>query len=465
MNHRWRRAGVVTASAVALVVGFLALLEFLAPSLAYQFRDRVIELASGRWHRTYRIALGSAIGSSFRAGTVLNQHLRDKAGYQLELVSTVAPGNVRLLLDASQRIDLAVVSSVDDDAVRSMGVYGIAALEPQHFFVIVPNDSAVREVRDLGGAVNPGVRDAGHPPTLGERVLDYYGLLASRPGTQAPVTIVRPRQGNVADFAAGHMVAATRTQFLRSPLIDEILDTGRYRLVPVRDHEALARSIPGARAGFIPAGLYGPGRRIPAEPVPTLVVTQLLVARPDVPGRVVRDILECLYNPRFARDAQYSFTEATGRDLGGLPLHPAAAIFYGRNDLVTSDRLGRVSFAGSVIVALFTFAQFAIRVRRRDSVRAKRLLLGDELARLEQLRVQIESSIDAGATRAQLRDADEVLSRMEWQVATGQWEREDILAVRSMHALCCRAAEARVTPDPSQDQGSTAQGVPEVAEP
>lgn len=441
--RNWRRAGVVAVGAAAFALALFALLAFLAPSLAYQLKDRIVELASGRWHRTYRIALGSAIGSSFRAGAVLNQHLRDKAGYQLELVSTVAPGNVRLLTDASQRIDLAVVSSVDDDAVRSTGVYGIAALEPQHFFLIVANESAVQEVRDLRGAVNPGVRDAGHPPTLGERVLDYYGLLKSGPGAGTPVTVVRPQRSNVADFEAGHMVAATRTQFLRSPLIDEILDTGRYRLVPVRDHEALARSIPGARAGFIPAGLYGPGRRIPAEPVATLIVTQLLVARPDVPGRVVRDILECLYSPRFARDAQYSFTEATGRDVSGLPLHPAAAIYYGRNDLVTSDRLGRLSFVGSVLVALFTLAQFGIRLRRNDSVRARRRLLGDELSRLEQLRVRIESSSDADTRRALLRDADDVLSRMEWQVATGQWEREDILAVRSMHALCCRASDGR----------------------
>ena len=410
----------MTVSAVALVLAFVALLEFLAPSLAYQLRDRVVETASGRRGRTYRIALGSAIGSSFRAGTVLNQHLGDRAGYQLELVSTVAPGNVRLLLDASQHIDLAVVSSVDDDAVRSPGVYGVAALEPQHFFVIVRNDSAVREVRDLTGAVNPGVRDAGHPPTLGERVLDYYGLLTSTPGTGTPVTVVRPRRGNVEDFESGHMVAATRTQFLRSPLIDEILHTGHYRLVPVRDHEALARSIPGARPGFIPAGLYGPGRRIPAEAVPTLIVTQLLVARPDVPGRVVRDILECLYDPRFARDAQYAFTESSGRDVGGLPLHPAAAIFYGRNDLVTSDRLGRLSFVGSVLVALFTLAQFAIRLRRNDSVRARRRLLGDELSRLEQLRVQIE-----GCTAMPTRD--------------GRWF--------AMQTTCCRVRSSKPRPD------------------
>jgi len=431
---------VVALCAVAVAVGVAGLLQFLAPSLAYQIKDRVTEAATGRRGRSYRIALGSAVGSSFRIGSELNRHVAARAGYQFELVRTVAPGNVAALLDASQHIDLAVVSSVDDDAVRASGVYGIAALEPQYFFVIVPNGSPVREVRDLAGLVNPGVRDPGHPATLGERVLAYYGLLTPSSTLPALVTIVRPQRGNLDDFRAGRMVAVTRTQYLRSPLIDELLDTGGYRLVPVRDHEALARSIPGARADVIPAGLYGPGRRIPAAPVPTIGVTQLLVARADVPGRVVRDVLDSLYDPKFVRDGGYAFTEATGRDVGGLPLHPAAAIFYSRNDLVTSDRLGRVSFVGSVLVALWSLAQFTLRWRRAEAARGLRQRVDAELASLAQLRTQIECAQDADTKRALLREADDRLFHAERQVAAGAWDRDVALAVRSLHAVCCRAA-------------------------
>jgi hypothetical protein len=179
------------------------------------------------------------------------------------------------------------------------------------------------------------------------------------------VTVVRPKQGNVTDFESGHMIAATRTQFLHAGLIEEILKGGGYRLVPIRDHEALARSIPGTKAGFIPAGLYGPGRRLPPEPVPTLTVTQLLVARGDLPGRVVRDILEVIYHPRFARDLQYEVSEDSGRVVGGLPLHPAADFSYHRNDLVTAERLGRFSLVASAIAALVATIQFMTRLRRR----------------------------------------------------------------------------------------------------
>lgn len=366
----------VAAVAAAIVLGVVVLaglMEFLAPDLSYQLRDRASEVLSGQRSRKYRIALGSASGSSFRVGEVLNRHLKMRAGYELELLVTASPGNLRALLDRNEHIDLAVINSADDEAVNADGVFGLTSLDPQYFFVIVPDASDVREFRDLTGPVNPGAREAGQPPTLGERVLEYYGMIpadaGAGTGAGAGVTVVRPKQGNVEDFASGHMIAATRTQFLHATMIEEMLKGGGYRLVPIRDHEALARSIPGTKAGFIPAGLYGPGRRIPAEPVPTLTVTQLLVARGDLPGRVVRDILDVIYHPRFARDLQYDIREDAGRVVGGLPLHPAADFYYHRNDLVTAERLGRFSLVASAIAALVATAQFMTRLRRRAARR------------------------------------------------------------------------------------------------
>ena len=333
----WRAWGVAAAAAVATILVIGALLEFLAPDLSYQLRDRGAEVLSGAARRKYRIALGATSGSSYRVGTALNRYLQSTAGYELELVATAAPGNVGALLDPNQSFDLATINSADDDASKTDAIRGLAALETQYFFVIVPNASPAREFRDLTGAVNPGVREPGHPPTLGERVLEYYGLVpppSQAGGQNARVSVVRPTQAGVlADFASGHTSAATRTQFLHAGLVDGILGGGGHRLLPIRDHEALARSIPGTRAGFIPSGLYGPERRIPAEPVPTIAVTQLLVARADIPGRVVRDILEVIYDPRFARDLQLELTEESGRNVGGLPLHRAADIYYHRNDL------------------------------------------------------------------------------------------------------------------------------------
>jgi TRAP-type uncharacterized transport system substrate-binding protein len=446
----WRAVGVAAAGAAVVLAVLAAVLAFLAPDLSYRIRDRAAELLSGNSGRKIRIALGARTGSSYRVGTVLNQYLRAKAGYELELVVTASPGNVGSLLNANERIDLATINSADEEAARAEGVYGVAALDSQYFFVIVPSDSSAQEFRDLAGPVNPGVRDAGDPPTLGERVLEYYGLLAppvAPAGAAARVTVVRPKQNVQRDFESGHMIAATRTQLLGTGMIDDIMRQGRYRFVPIRDHDALARSLPGTRAAFIPSGLYGPERRIPAQPVPTVIVTQLLVARGDVPGRVIRDILEVIYDPRFGRDLQFELTEASGRNVGGLPLHKAAAIYYHRNDLPTSDLLGRLSFVATVIAGIVATTQFVSRFRRGERVARGRRLLGAELAKLQAIRHRIEETRDAGTIRGLICEADDLLCRAERDAAADLLDAAGIQSVRSLHQVCWRAVQDRIDHD------------------
>lgn len=439
----WRTAALVAGVGVVGVVLLAALLEFLTPALSYRLRDRVGELTSDRRGRPFRLAVGAASGSGNRVGVTLNRYLQLRSGYQLDLVVGAAPGHVAALLDTDQRVDFAIISGADEEAVRTDGVYGVAALASQHFFVIVPNDSVVEEFRDLAGPVNPGAREPGQPPTLGERVLDYYGLLSPPRGAPqlAPrVRIVRPREDNVRDFESDHMVAATRTQFLHADLVEDILGSGGYRLVPIRDHEALALAIPGTAAGFIPSGLYGPGRRIPLEPVPTLTVSQLLVARGDVPGRVVSDVLAAIYDPRFGRDLQYEVNESSGSRLDGLPLHEAASLFYGRNALPTSDRLGRVTFVASAMAGLFAAVGFVARMRRRDSLARRRRLLDIEIAKLEDIRARILEQPDPGIVGGLLRESDTVLWQAERDAAVDRLDASAIASLRSLHGLCRRAA-------------------------
>src|SRR3990170_5622918 len=81
----WRAVGAAGAVFVASVVFLALLLDFLAPDLYYQIKDRTAELFSGRGGRKFRIALGSAAGSSYRMGTVLHRYLEANAGYGLEL--------------------------------------------------------------------------------------------------------------------------------------------------------------------------------------------------------------------------------------------------------------------------------------------------------------------------------------------------------------------------------------------
>jgi hypothetical protein len=443
--------GVGLCAATIIVVALV--LQFLAPSLSYQVTDRIAETTSGRGNRPFRIGLGVTTGSTYHLATVLNRYLKERAGYELELVSSDA--RVTDLLDPAQGLDLATTNSASDEAARATGLTSLAALERNYFFVIVPNESTVQEVRDLSGPVNPGQRSPDAPPTLGEQVFEYYGLLSSAatPAGRGPaVTIVRPRPGQSMekDFESGHHVAVTRGQFLHADLIDGLLNAGKFRLVPVRDHEALARSMPGTEPGFIPAGAYGPGRRVPPEPVPTLVTKSLLVARSDLPGRVARDILDVVYDPRFGRDIAFGLTEEFGRNVGDIPLHPAAELYYHRNDLVTSDRIGRLSFVASIVAATFAATQVGLRYRRDRRRNERRRLLAADLKRLEALRQNIEASPDDAAARALLGEADDLLSSAEHDAAADLLDAEGVQSLRSLHQICVRTLQHRLDREPAR---------------
>ena len=186
--------------------------------------------------------------------------MKEKAGYELELIATAGvPENIGALLDPARDIHLAMTENSSTEGIEATELTGLAAVGRQFFFVIVPNGSSVGDVRDLAGPINPGAREPGHGPTLSERVLGYYGLVTSpsTPVGKPAASIVRPTsRGNLEDFEAGHMTAVTRTQFLQSELLDAILKNGNYRLVPIRDHEALAHALPGTEPGVIPPGAY-----------------------------------------------------------------------------------------------------------------------------------------------------------------------------------------------------------------
>jgi hypothetical protein len=73
---------VAAAVFVVSLVVLAALLQFPAPDVSYQVRDRIAETLSGQRGRTFRIALGARFGSNYRVGEALNRYLKTTAGYE-----------------------------------------------------------------------------------------------------------------------------------------------------------------------------------------------------------------------------------------------------------------------------------------------------------------------------------------------------------------------------------------------
>jgi hypothetical protein len=136
--------------------------------------------------------------------------------------------------------------------------------------------------------------------------------------------------------------------------------------------------------------------------------------------------------------------------VGVVPLHPAAEIFYHRNDLVTSDRIGRLSFVAWIIGAAIATTQFVSSVRRNERRKRRRRLLNVEMDKLRSIRRRAEDATDTAEAPELIAEADAILSRAERDAAADLLEPEGIQALRSLHAICCRALERQsVKPDPT----------------
>ena len=185
-------------------------------------------------------------------------------------------------------------------------------------------------------------------------------------------------------------------------------------------------------------------------------MTSLLIARRDLPGRVARDILEAVYDPRFARDIQQELTEESGRKVGVVPLHRAAEVFYHRNDLVTSDRIGRLTFVAWLVGAAIATTQFVSSLRSNERRKSRRRLLELEMDKLE---VDSPScrrdGTDAAEAHALMAEADAILTRAERDAAADLLEPEGIQALRSLHGICCRALQLRPNAAPSSSAAAS----------
>src|SRR4030095_13602072 len=118
-------------------------------------------------------------------------------------------------------------------------------------------------------------------------------------------------------LVSGQVDALIAVVSLHTNFVEGLLSTGKYRLVAIPDHLALAEYIPGSLAVKMPSGVYGPKRTSPSGPTPA--------------SGGVRDTC------------------------GAIPLPPAAMAYSGRNDPVSADRFEIAAF---FIASILGFASF-----------------------------------------------------------------------------------------------------------
>lgn len=206
------------------------------------------------------------------------------------------------------------------------GLRAIANLFPEHVHLVARKSLGIESISDLRGRKVAIDRDGSGTRINALLILAAFGvehddIEAVSAGPELSITSLLEERIDAAFFVVGYP----------SPAVTELLDTGRFELVPI-DGGAAGQLLLTNRyytASAIPAGAYG------ANPVtPTLSVGAQWITHADIPDDLIYNITAALWNAenRDLLDAGHLKGEQIRLEtaLKGLtiPLHPGARRYY-----------------------------------------------------------------------------------------------------------------------------------------
>jgi TRAP-type uncharacterized transport system substrate-binding protein len=295
----------------------------------------------------------------------IGEEVRDQ-GILLENVSDANSDAISADVDA-HRLDLGLVlGGFPPEAHRNVRQLATLGVEPLHLLVrpelIEGHAPSLEMLR--GRRVSLGERGT-HAIQLATDLLQLAGLRATTPAAAGDFEAIYSSEAEtIAQLQSWKRVAppvqamlAERlpdalfvVDSLPAPLVDELVKTAGYRLVPLpyvtalhldnrRDtaHQAHGMLDSRLEATTIPAYTYGISPAVPPEDCPTFGLRLLLIANKDVPTNSVLRLLRSL--DQGAARRYHVDLDAAGTD-NELPLHPGAVAFAeGRRPMAVNDLL------------------------------------------------------------------------------------------------------------------------------
>lgn len=418
-------AGAVLSAAAAIAALLIALREPGRPKLV-------------------RIATGTRGGTFLPLGTVLAEGLGDdlRGTTFRALESPGGVASVRML--ESRRAELALLSN---HVAGSGALRLIAPLYEETLQVVVRRGAGIATPFDLRGRrVSLGPRGSG-TETIARAVLTHFGLSARD---------VRARHLSMQDaaeaFERSQLDAAFMVAGMRTPAVDRLLAQDGFALLSLGAPGEVGSALEGIRldAPFfavttIPVHAYG---RQPSEPVGTISVRALLVARADLPDDLVYAITESLFEHKVELSAENQLlahlTERLDLSLSPYPLHPGADQYYRRAEPTFIERyVDEISLAITVGALLWSAAA-ALAAARRGRRRAR---IEERFRSARELAVRARSLDDPDAMRAARDQLVAFRERAIEDLAAEQLDANDAFVILQDYVTAQIAElERRITP-------------------
>lgn len=288
-----------------------------------------------------RLGTGNNEGMYYQFGTVLSEESQRNADIPMIAVETTAGSSANLRLLSQGFLDMAIVQADTlYDAYNGTGFFSnsgkytgysaVAGIYTETCQIIVPADSPIRSIEDLAGkTVSLGERESGVLQNA-LQVLDAYDLQESD---------FTPEYMSFSDSAAalkeGRIDAAFITAAVPTPAVTNLAESIGVRVLPLDPFavNVLPKRHSYYTATTIPANTYA-GQ---SEPVETIGVCAVLVARNDVPDDQVSNVMELLFDGRidFAGKLKSTIQPTIEEATAGIPIafHSGAGAYYAANDI------------------------------------------------------------------------------------------------------------------------------------
>jgi TRAP transporter TAXI family solute receptor len=334
-------------------------------------------------HGPLVIATGPKSGTYEAMGKALKRVLEETG--QFESVTLRATDgsveNSKLIGIRDGNTDLAYIQ---EDALPAPNVRLIASLydEVLHIMTTTASAETIKTIYDLEGSrVSLGSPGSG-TRELARRVLMHFGVTVGQGLALDPL--------QTADaLTSGDIDAAFLLSAIPSDLVAGLAQRDRIRFISLGEVDAtgdeahaLERVFPGVRQDVIPRSTY---IRLPMEPVHTVGVAAMLVARADLDEDTVRTVTSSIFEHRgdsaglegSALNVAQTIRENYDPSSVNLPYHPGAAAYYRREEppfLV--EYAETLSFVVTVILGVYSLS-IALRqwLRRRLKNRVDAYLL------------------------------------------------------------------------------------------
>ncbi len=273
---------------------------------------------------TVRLATGGTTGEYYAFGNAIAQ-VTKKHSPNIDIEVLESPGSSQNMSNVNNHtVDMALVQS---NTPVQPAVQAVAQLYPEMFHLIANRDADIQSMADLKNKTVAVMPEGSGSYELFWPLASHYGL-SENDFTALPLTTAQAHTA----LQQNEVDALFRIIGLGNPSVRDLLKNPDYELVPIEQIGALQLTQPYLEPTVIPQGSYDGGTPIPAEDLPVIAVSAVLVANEDVDAEIVQAITEVLYEHRNElisvnpRAASIQSPEAS-QNLG-FPLHLGAKAYY-----------------------------------------------------------------------------------------------------------------------------------------